>query len=320
MNILDDFKRYLATRNLSPTTISTYCRIAHLMENFIEEKYDFRFTIEDISKLKGFMVSNWATYITKEKNYRAGTRYLYILGAGFFLKYLYNMQFVDFDLSNALPPISDFVREMKDASDPAEADTQESEDDTHAKRAYTQDEVKNMIGFYKNDSYHDSRARAVIALAVCTGLRCSEIAAMNISDVMSSDSFARVPRKGTHGKKVKVAIPDGVLPYIEDYLRHRQLKHMDMSSDAPLFVSSTGKRMDRVMLYKHISRSQKSIGCPTGVHAFRHTALTMLAKSTDAVVARDVANQKSVSVTNRYLHTSDEDKLSAVNTLAGILR
>lgn len=313
MNILSDYERYLATKQLSSGTIVTYRRVAHLIECYLKNTYNVSFDMENLISIKGYMISNWATHIINEHEYRVTTRYLYILAAGQFLRFLHKMQYVDFDLSQALPPIPNVEKQLK-----AELESAEDNDEPPAfqKRAYSQDEVKSMMEFFHRASFHDSRSRLIIALATFTGLRASELAALNISDVINDDHFAKVPRKGTHGRKIRVAIPDAVRPYVDDYISHRNKKGISSLPEDALLVSNQGKRMDRSLIYKSIVRSQKDLDCPTGIHAFRHTALSCLAKSSDPVVARDIANQKSISVTNRYLHTTDEEKLQAVNDLA----
>jgi len=52
----------------------------------------------------------------------------------------------------------------------------------------------------------------------------------------------------------------------------------------------------------------------TGVHIFRHTLLTAIDQSGGSALARDIGGHTSVQVTNRYVHSSMEERLEALNS------
>lgn len=304
INIYKDFERYLFTRELSESTVKNYCRVARLIEEFIQKTYRLSYA-NNLQDIKGYMVSNWATSIM---NLKITTRALYIISANVFLKFLYSMQYVSFDLSSALPPVPNIERHIK-----------LHPDEIQPKTGYTPDEIQHMFYRTNPNTLSGTRTRALIALLVTTGLRVSEAVSLNVSDPFDSSGFMMVARKGTHGNKVKVPIPKDTHQFLREYIAKRIAAGLSAEPGDPLFVTSKGRRMNRNEIYRSLRTVQNRNGSHTGVHTFRHTALTHIAKNADPIVSRDVAGQKSINVTNRYLHSTDAEMQQAVESLATML-
>lgn len=304
LNIYKDFERYLFTKELSETTVTNYCRIAKLVEDYIHKNYGLTYD-ENLEEIKGYMLSNWATSIMDLK---VTTRASYIISANVFLKFLYTMQYVSFDLSSALPPVPNIERHKR-----------LHPDDIQPKQGYTPEEIDRMFRSINSNTINGCRTRAIIALLVTTGLRVSELLSLNVSDPFDPSGFMMVARKGTHGNKVKVSIPKDTLKYLREYIAMRINRKISTEPNDPLFVTKNGRRMSRFEIYRTLKTVQLDVGTHTGVHTYRHTALTQIAKTSDPVVARDVAGQKSLTVTNRYLHSTDEEMKEATDLLTSLL-
>lgn len=303
IDIIKDFERFLLTQELSDNTIKNYLTVAKYLEKHLMENYGISFDNDGYKNIKGYMVSSWATSIIGLK---VATRANYITIMNVFLKYLYNLQYVDFDLSGALPPVPNI--EKYNTLHPEEV---------KAKRNYTKDELAAMMNDLNPNTFIGARNRALIACFVLTGLRSSELASMRICEM--KPGITKVARKGTHGCKVDVAVPEEVVPYVEAYLVQRRRIGLTTEPEDWLFVTNRNAKMDYRRIYDGISYVQRKLGIPTGVHTFRHTALTEIQKTSDPATARDVAGQKSIQITNRYLHATDVDKMLAVKNLASLL-
>lgn len=154
------------------------------------------------------------------------------------------------------------------------------------------------------------RDRAIISLFLYSGLRVSELCSLNLSDVIGKPKgLMEVKRKGGEYKMVDVA-PE-FYDALEPYLATRDLS--DLSQ--PLFLTTHGQRINRKQVHKFLSHKQKRLGLATGPHALRHTFLSETEKIGGAAVARDLANQRSLVVTNRYVHTTPEQRQQAVRQL-----
>lgn len=304
LNIYKDFERYLFTKELAESTVLHYCRVARLLEEYIMENYGFTYD-EGLNEIKGYMISNWATSIMELK---VTTRATYILSANVFLKFLYSMQYISFNLASALPPVPN-VEKYKRLHP----------DEIQPKQGYTPEEIERMFFRINPNTLAGCRTRAIIAMLVTTGLRVSELISLNVSDPFDPSGFMMVARKGTHGNKVKVAIPKDTLKYLRKYIAMRINHHLSTEPDDPLFITKNGRRMDRCEIYKSLKTIQLKTGTHTGVHTYRHTALTQIAKNADPVIARDVAGQKSINITNRYLHSTDAEMKEATEMLTALL-
>lgn len=299
MKFVDEYARFLRANENSDKTITDYAAIIGRMEDFISAKYGATMESGDV---KGYMVAEWGVSVSP---FKPTTRILYIQAAARYLKWLYSMQYLTFDLSVALPKPPSLEKYYKLHPEAAPD-----------KRAYKHEEVKNMLNTETRFKIITLRNRAAMAVLLGTGLRVSELVSLNVGDIMNGE-FASVARKGTHGNKVTVAVPENIRPMIVDYLNERKKRGEMINDDSPLLLSRNGGRASRHDIYRTLANVEKQNNVPTGVHTFRHTALTTTAKLADPVVARDLAGQKSVSITNRYLHTENEELLTAARRLAG---
>lgn len=96
IDILQDYERYLRNEDRSERTVKTYIFTVKRLQQFVLREYE----VDIGDDLKGYMISQWVTSI---QNLKPTSRALYIVSAGVFLKYLYNMDYVAKDLSAALP-------------------------------------------------------------------------------------------------------------------------------------------------------------------------------------------------------------------------
>ena len=163
-----------------------------------------------------------------------------------------------------------------------------------------------------NDSSRNClRNNAIVALFLYSGLRVSELCSLTLGSVLDrKHNEIYVKRKG--GKWCTAYLAEDAYPYLEAYLSTR--KDVDDHS-RPLFLTEDGNPCNRIQIYKMVSAKQKKLGVATGPHALRHTFVSEVEKCGGASVARDLANHKSLVITNRYDHTTPEQRKNAVNNL-----
>lgn len=297
LNLMEQFERNLATNECSPQTIRTYADTARRLMSFVNENFSADFNADNV---KGYMIDQWAASVADLK---PTTRKLYYTGASRFLSFLYNSQYISFDLTPMIPKLQS-LEKLYDKHPETRPN----------KGAYTVEQVQDMLQTTLRSKESTLRTHAMIATLVSTGLRLFECLQLNCGDL--ENSSASVARKGSHGNLVHVVIPSGIAAYVEPYLRFRREKGEELNAESPLFVTNSGDRLPRREAQYSITQLEKKLGLPTGVHTFRHTALTMASKLADPVIARDIAGQKNLSVTNRYLHSTEEDKLATAERMA----
>ena len=157
------------------------------------------------------------------------------------------------------------------------------------------------------------RAWMLVDLALSTGLRVSEIAALQIKDVdlkRGCLSMTRLKRK----KKIKetLAIGKGIIQHLKDYIASMELKR------GPLFVGSRGP-LTAQGLQRIWKRSVKLAGLPKelSIHSARHTIAVHLLKKTGNLrqVQKQLGHASPATTANMYADISFEDMQNGVNGL-----
>lgn len=177
-------------------------------------------------------------------------------------------------------------------------------------KAYTTEQVRMLMR--DMGGRNKVRDRAILALLLASGLRVSELCSLTIASVFDQPrGTIYLRRKGGAWKRTEAA--DFCYKYIEEYLRQSGRDLSDRQQ--PLFVTSRGTPCNRQQIWDVLSRKEKALGLTTGVHILRHTTLSAVEKKGGAGVARDVANHATIAMTNRYDHTTAEERASALNRL-----
>lgn len=299
MRLFENFAYYLTVRESSPRTVAEYVRIATKMSEYLKREFDADFEADTVTAL---MIQRWAGSIAELK---PSSRKLYQTAAKEFLRWLNDLAITSKDLTKAMPNLGSLERMY-----------QKHPEDRPNKRAYTPEEIRLMLTTPSRRKEVTLRNHALIATLVATGLRIFEALQLNVGDVCG-DSEVRVARKGTFGNKVAVTIPkDDIREYVEPYLLYRIEMGEELEDDSPLFVSHNGERLSHVTARAAIADLEKSLGLPTGLHTFRHTAVTEATHVATPAAARDLAGHKSLNITSNYVHTTKAERDAAASKIA----
>jgi integrase/recombinase XerC len=169
------------------------------------------------------------------------------------------------------------------------------------------------------------RDHVILAVALGTGLREHEIAALDVGDVLHDDGRVRrrvalrVFKRATDDPAPQeVFLPDSVWYKLGKLVSWKRARGESLEPHAPLFVSRRGKRIATRTL-RHLFRVwQERAGFDRlfCFHSLRHSSLTNAYRSTrDIRLVQRIARHKSVDTTTVYAAPSDEDILRAVRDL-----
>lgn len=289
--ILNEYLARLPMFKKSNETIDSYTRLLTRMRDFIKENYGKEFTKEDVNNITAVMLLEFYNSFGDIKDTSKNT-YVAVIKA--FYSYMSKMGYIRDDYSKALEMIP------IDKGDPIDMfeDTKE----------YSIDEIYRMMN--ADIKRNGLRNKAIIALFLGTGLRASELASLNIGDYMDSkDQMLYVKRKGGIMRHVPMA--DFSFPAVNAYLEWRG----ETDKSKPLFVSERGNRMNRNSIYNAIRYIQEKVGVKTGLHNFRHTVLSSIAKTTSRDIAQTVASHSDKKTTGIYIHETKKDMLDAINNI-----
>jgi len=182
----------------------------------------------------------------------------------------------------------------------------------------TKDECKVLLNSIDTSNILGYRNKTILALALTTALRKSEIINIKIKHITSHTGYdvVKVRRKG--GKEDIVKLQGSVLAMINEYI-NLTMRNKVLNGEEYLFIGhgangNNKEKLDASTLNYMIKRVCKNAGIDKNlrVHSTRHTAITLaiLAGAT-AEKVRDFAAHKNLSTTNRYIHSVDKLKNNA---------
>ena len=155
------------------------------------------------------------------------------------------------------------------------------------------------------DGMHRERDYCILCIFLNCGLRISEIAGLNLSDVRPD--HLRVLGKGN--KERVVYLNDATAEAINDYLAVRKtIAAVDRSA---LFLSSRRTRVTREGLHAMVKKALLKAGLDSekySAHKLRHTAATlMLSNGVDVRTLQEILGHESLNTTQIYTHVDNSE-------------
>lgn len=159
----------------------------------------------------------------------------------------------------------------------------------------------------------------VIDLALSTGLRVSEMAALKLKDIdlkRGSISVVRLKRK----KKAKesLALSKEVVQHLSKFIEWKKVIPQPAKPGSPLFVGSRGS-LTAQGLQRIWKAAVKRVGLPKelSIHSARHTIAVRLLKKTGNLrqVQKQLGHASPATTANMYADISFEDMQNGLNGL-----
>lgn len=158
------------------------------------------------------------------------------------------------------------------------------------------------------------RDRAILEFLYATGLRVSELAGLSLGDVNLDVGYVRCIGKGRRERIVPVG--RAAIAATREYLagsRTGLVAHRP--TETALFVSRSGKRMDRTAIWRLVLRYARMAGFRGKVspHTLRHCFAThLLQGGADLRVVQEMLGHADVATTQIYTHV-DATRLTSVH-------
>ncbi len=151
------------------------------------------------------------------------------------------------------------------------------------------------------------RDLAIIELLFATGIRVSELCNLLFSDYEHENRSLRIIGKGNKERTLFIATPEAIAAF-DNYILMRSAAGCDISH---IFITRHLKPMSSQGVRNIIAKYTRLSGIKKNItpHVFRHTFATLLLESgVDIKYIQDFLGHSSISTTQIYLHTSDEQK------------
>lgn len=167
-------------------------------------------------------------------------------------------------------------------------------------------EFNRIAAQQTGDAFHLFRNTTILELFYGCGLRCSELAGLNLNDLNMGERFIRVLGKGS--KFRNVPLPRYTAQIMEAYLkrRHGQLLDARKETDA-VFINRRGGRITDSYIRKFVRRYAMIAGIQKKVspHTIRHTFAThMLGAGADIRTVQELLGHSNPETTAIYTHVT----------------
>jgi integrase/recombinase XerC len=167
------------------------------------------------------------------------------------------------------------------------------------------EDVKRLLETPSMDNWLGARDRAIMETLYSTGVRVSELVALNMDDV---DFLGEVIHIRGKGKKERI-VPIGAsaLQVIQHYMEFRNKRaHSNPNFDSRvLFVNKHGRRLSTRSVRRKMDKYLRAAGLDISIspHTLRHSFAThMLNNGADLRSVQELLGHQSLSTTQVYTH------------------
>jgi len=164
------------------------------------------------------------------------------------------------------------------------------------------EEVEAIIDSTDSNSWNGLRDRAILEVLYGCGLRVSEAATLQLSDLFFDDGFVRVVGKGD--KQRIVPLGDMAAESIRRYLPVRP-DPTDPRTAETLFLNKYGKPLSRISIFNMVKKQALVAGVTKEIspHSFRHSFAThMIENGADLRAVQEMLGHESILTTEIYTH------------------
>jgi integrase/recombinase XerC len=167
------------------------------------------------------------------------------------------------------------------------------------------EDIKRLLDTPPANSWLGARDRAILETLYSTGIRVSELVALNMDDI---DFLGEVVRVRGKGKKERVApISSSALQVIQHYMEFRSKRAQSNQNFDPkvLFVNKHGTRLSTRSVRRKMDKYLKMAGLDPNIspHTLRHSFAThMLNNGADLRSVQELLGHQSLSTTQVYTH------------------
>ncbi|NLV76604.1 MAG: site-specific tyrosine recombinase XerD [Tissierellia bacterium] len=177
----------------------------------------------------------------------------------------------------------------------------------------TKEEVDILLSQPKQNNFKGARDKAILELLYATGIRVSEMVALNLDNLDLQLGYLNLEDIDVNGRIIpigKVAL-DCIHIYIEEY-RGEVVK---VDSEKALFVNYNGNRLTRQGFWKIIKGYTKKCNIDKKItpHTLRHSfAVHLLQNGADVKMVQEMLGHSDISTTHMYLFATENKEIKDV--------
>ncbi|NBO36622.1 hypothetical protein EBU91_03700 [bacterium] len=290
-------------RNFSPYTIKMYDFYLNGFLSFLQAL--LKKSEVEILDINSENVRKYRLYLNRKvigkninsknstnRNYQTSTQKTFLVALRAFLKYLIVIEKLE-----VLPP-DEIILGKSEGRIP---------------KFLQDDQLKSIFSVQNVNKRSGIRDKAILLLLYSTGLRVSELVALNVSDVnLKTGEFAVIGK----GRKVRTV-------YLNETAKSALLKYLNVRKDTfkPLFLRYSGKQLENIdedgeslrLTVRSIQRLVKKYAINAGIsvdatpHTLRHSfATSLLSQGADLRSVQELLGHSNLSTTQIYTHVTNK--------------
>jgi integrase/recombinase XerD len=175
-------------------------------------------------------------------------------------------------------------------------------------RAISQDQVERLLDAASSkDTPRGLRDRAIMELLYATGMRVSELVALDVGSVDIASASVRVFGKGD--KERIIPVYERAVQAVDAYLREGRIHLLRDPDQKALFLNQRGSRLTRQGLWLIVKGYVKEADLKVDVtpHTLRHSFAThMLRGGADLRNVQELLGHANIATTQVYTQVSNE--------------
>lgn len=174
-------------------------------------------------------------------------------------------------------------------------------------RVLTVEEIELLLKQPQPKTPAGLRDKAMLELLYASGLRVSELVALNVDQVNLQGEYVRCLGKGSRER----VVPIGSVAcfYLKAYLEQGRIHLLKDKKEPSLFVNQQGKRLSRQGCWKIIKAYARAAGLPRNItpHTLRHSFAThLLENGADLRSVQELLGHADISTTQIYTHLTQK--------------
>ncbi|MGO4494612.1 site-specific tyrosine recombinase XerD [Paenibacillus sp. 2RAB27] len=167
-------------------------------------------------------------------------------------------------------------------------------------------EVEKLLEAPQSEQVNGARDKAMLELLYATGIRVSELVALNVADVNLEMGFIRCIGKAE--KERMIPLSGIAIRVIDTYIQHYRIKLLKRSVDEEaLFIGHLGTRMTRQGFWKIMKRYalETEITNEITPHTLRHSfAAHLIENGADLRSVQEMLGHSDISSTQLYVQVT----------------
>ena len=224
-----------------------------------------------------------------------------------YINLLNNLDYKRSSINRKLSVVRVFFKYISNNEDYGSRDlvfTAKSKIERSLPKVLSSNNIKDLLNSIDISDFYGIRNKTIIDIMYATGIRVSELASINIDDIVNSEQI-KVLGKGSKFRVVYINEKSRI--NLQDYLKQRMKKNVNSNS---LFINKYGKRLSVRSIQKIIKKYGFIAGLDTSIHPhmLRHTFATqMLSNGADLRTVQTLLGHSRIATTQIYTHVANKD-------------